>query len=70
MVKYPHITVKLKMRTTSLDVIGDVRDALSAAGISEDEIDQFTGDACYAGGVYLGDPKKMLEVVKEWITVK
>lgn len=71
MVKYPHVTVKLSGKTnTFFGAISDVRDALSAAGISEDEIDQFTGDAVWADGTHAGDPKKMLELVAQWVTVE
>lgn len=66
MCKYPHVTVKLSGKTNYFyGVIGDVRDALRAAGVSEEEIDQFSGDAAHAGG-----DKEMLDVVTQWVIVK
>lgn len=64
--KYPHVTVKLSGKdNTFYGVVGDVRDVLRAAGVSEEEIDLFSGDAVHAGG-----PKEMLDVVRQWVTVK
>lgn len=71
MVKYPHITVSLSDRSRRfLDVVAHVCDALHAAKISPDEIDQFAGEAVWAGGTWCGNSKKMLEVVAQWVTVK
>jgi len=66
MCKYPHVTVKLSGKTNYLlSIVGDVRDALRAAGVSEEEIDQFSGDAVHAGS-----HRKSLEIVTQWVTVK
>lgn len=61
-VKYPNVTVALsEMDGNAFSIIGATRKALRRAGVSEDEIQQFSDEA--KNGDYL----HLIETVMEWV---